>query len=128
MKFSLETRFPFLDHKIIEKMINTDTNFIYSGGITKVILRDAMENVLPEKVRNRMDKVGFETPEDEWFRDKKFKLFFDKLFISSSFSSRYYFDKSKIHQLYKEHLAGKNNGQALWKIIHLEMWLRKFID
>lgn len=84
MKYSLETRFPFLDHNIIEKMINTDTKHIYSDGITKVILRDAMKGVIPEKVRNRMDKVGFGTPQDVWFRDNKFQLFFTDMLNSTS--------------------------------------------
>ena len=128
MRFSLETRFPFLDHNIIEKTINTDTRLIYSGGNTKVILRDAMKNTLPEKVRIRTDKVGFQTPEDAWFRDKRFQDFASGLFNSSSFRSRPYFDVRKIQLLYNQHLTGKNNGHTLWKIIHLELWLRKFID
>jgi asparagine synthase (glutamine-hydrolysing) len=128
MRFSLETRFPFLDHTLIEKMINTEIKLIYSGGINKIILRDSMKGLLPEKIRNRMDKVGFGTPEDVWLRDKKFRLFFDELFNSSSFRTRYYFERNKIQQLYAQHLGGKNNGHVLWKIIHLELWLKKFID
>ncbi len=128
MRFSLETRFPFLDHNIIEKAINTDARLIYSGGKTKVILREAMKDVLPEKVRNRMDKVGFQTPEDVWFRDRKFKVFFDDLFNSSSFRTRPYYDLSAIQKLFRQHQLGANNGHTLWKIIHLELWLRKFID
>ncbi len=128
MRFSLETRFPFLDHNIIEKTINTCTELIYSKGNTKVILREAMKNILPEKVRNRTDKVGFQTPEDAWFRDIKFRNFFDELFSSSSFRSRHYFDFSEIQKLFKQHQAGSNYGHILWKIIHLELWMIEFID
>jgi asparagine synthase (glutamine-hydrolysing) len=87
-----------------------------------------MKGILPEKVRNRIDKVGFQTPEDAWFRDKRFQSFFEELFNSSSFRSRSYFDTVKIRHLYEQHQAGRNNGHNLWKIIHLELWLRAFID
>lgn len=128
MAHSLETRFPFLDHNIIEKMLNTDTDLIYKNGITKIILREAMNGVLPEKVRNRFDKVGYETPEDEWFRSEKFQKYFLEILHSSEFKNRPYFDINKVNGLNKRHLSGKqNNGKEIWKILHLELWLRKFI-
>lgn len=128
MRFSLETRFPFLDHHLVEKMLHTDTSLIYTKGVTKIILRQAMKGILPEKVRNRMDKVGYETPEDVWFRTKKFKELFFDIINSSSFQSRPYFNKEQVIRLYSRHLSGKNNGREIWKIIHLELWFRKFID
>ena len=129
MAFSLETRFPFLDHNIVEKMLNTDTDLIYKNGVTKIILRQAMKGILPEKVRNRMDKVGYETPEDSWFRNDRFQKFFLEIINSSKFQNRRYFDLSKVHKLNTQHLSGKkNNGTEIWKIIHLELWFRKFID
>lgn len=128
MRFSLETRFPFLDHHIVEKMLNTDTSLIYANGVTKVILRQAMNGTLPEKVRKRIDKVGYETPEDDWFRTEKFKELFFDIINSSSFHSRPYFNKEQVVQLYSQHLSGKNLGKEIWKIIHLELWFRKFID
>lgn len=128
MRFSLETRFPFLDHQIVEKMLNTDTNLIYANGVTKIILRQAMKGILPEKVRNRMDKVGYETPEDAWFRTEKIKKLFYDVVNSSSFQSRPYFNKEQVIRLYSQHLSGKSLGKEVWKILHLELWFRKFID
>lgn len=129
MAFSLETRFPFLDHNIVEKILNTNIDSIYKNGVTKIILRNAMKGVLPEKVRNRMDKVGYETPEDKWFRNEKFQKFFLEIINSQKFKNRPYFDNIKVHKLNSLHLEGKkNNGQEIWKILHLELWLRKFID
>jgi len=129
MAFSLETRFPFLDHNIVEKMLNTKTDFIYKNGITKIILRQAMNGVLPDKVKNRMDKVGYETPEDEWFRSQMFQKYFLEVTNSLEFKKRPYFDMDKIRRLNSEHISGrKNYGQEIWKILHLELWLRKFID
>ena len=129
MAFSLETRFPFLDHNIVEKMLNTNIDSIYKNGVTKIILRNAMKGVLPEKVRNRMDKVGYETPEDTWFRNERFQKYFLEIINSSKFKNRPYFDFNKVQKLNNMHISGKkNNGQEIWKILHLELWLRKFID
>ena len=129
MAFSLETRFPFLDHNIVEKMLNTNVDLIYKNGVTKIILRQAMNGVLPIKVKNRMDKVGYETPEDEWFRSEIFQKYFLEVINSSKFKNRPYFDLNKVYKLNSQHISGKeNNGQEIWKILHLELWLRKFID
>ena len=129
MKFSLETRFPFLDHLIVERMLNTATDMIYKDGVTKVILREAMKEVVPEKVRTRRDKVGYSTPEDTWFRDVRFQELFRDIISESRFRSREYFDLKQIQRLFDEHIANReNNGQELWKILNLELWLRRFID
>jgi asparagine synthase (glutamine-hydrolysing) len=129
MKFSLETRFPFLDHLIVEKMLNTATDMIYKDGITKIILREAMKGVVPEKVRTRMDKVGYSTPEDIWFRDVRFQELFRDIISSSGFRSRAYFNLKKIQTLFEDHTANRrNNSQKIWKILNLELWFRKFID
>jgi len=129
MAFSLETRFPFLDHNIVEKMLNTDINLIYKDGITKIILREAMNGVLPSKVKNRMDKVGYETPEDDWFRSEMFQKYLLEIINSPEIKKRPYFNFDKVQKLNSEHKLGKkNNGQEIWKILHLELWLRKFID
>lgn len=129
MKFSLETRFPFLDHNIVAKAINTDNKLIYKNGITKVIMRDAMKGILPEKIRMRMDKVGYSTPESVWFAQPKFKeLFFDTV-NSQSFLGNKYFDRKSTLDFYGNFLRGRhNNVSEIWKIINLELWLNKFIN
>lgn len=126
MKFSLETRFPFLDHRIVEKMMNTNEKFIYKNGITKIILREAMQGILPEKIRMRMDKVGYETPEDKWFRTEKCKNLFASVFNSDSIKNREFFNHLKVKELFENHQKGQNNGKELWKIFHLELWMNKY--
>ena len=73
MHFSLESRVPFLDYRLVEKSLALDPDKIIERGMTKSILRKSMKNILPEKIRQRKDKVGFETPQDDWFRTDIFK-------------------------------------------------------
>ena len=68
MCFSLESRVPFLDHRLVEKTLSTPANQIIQKGMTKHILREALKEILPESIRLRKDKVGFATPQDKWFR------------------------------------------------------------
>ena len=129
MYFSLETRFPFLDHRLIERTLATSDSKILSGGWTKLILREAMKGRLYENIRLRTDKVGFGTPEDEWFRQHTFIDLFKDILYSKSFNERYYFNSKSVITMFQEHLSRKANyGSELWKVIHLELWLREFID
>lgn len=128
MAFSIESRVPFLDYRLVEFMFSLPNNQKINNGITKVVLRSAMKDILPEKVRNRMDKMGFVTPEDIWFRTSaKDKII--EIISSDSFRGRKYFNVSEIKKEFEAHCKGKKNiSFVIWRWINLELWLRKFID
>ena len=129
MWFSMETRFPFLDHRFAEKTLALPNEKKISKGITKKILRDSMKGILPEKIRMRMDKVGYETPEDNWFREPKLKAFIKDVLSSDSFRNRPFFNHKCLLDKINQHFEGKINiGKEIWKWIHLELWFRRWID
>jgi asparagine synthase (glutamine-hydrolysing) len=129
MLYSLEARFPFIDHRIIEKSIGTDSDLIMSKGYTKSIMRNALSGILPNKIRDRKQKVGFETPGGEWFRTADFEKMFRDILSSSSFKARKYFNHKKVEQLFEKHISGKvDAADSLWKVLNLELWLRKKVD
>jgi asparagine synthase (glutamine-hydrolysing) len=66
MAFGIESRVPFVDHMFVEWLATLPANMRLSGGWTKRILRDALTGILPELVRQRKSKLGFETPETTW--------------------------------------------------------------
>jgi asparagine synthase (glutamine-hydrolysing) len=68
MAHSVEARVPFLDHRLVEFAIGLGDRHKMVGGDTKRVLRRAMTGILPEVINNRRDKLGFATPESEWFR------------------------------------------------------------
>ena len=68
MAHGVEARVPFLDHRLVEFAIGLGDRHKIVGGDTKRVLRRAMNGILPEKIRNRRDKLGFTTPEETWFR------------------------------------------------------------
>ncbi len=129
MAFSVESRTPFLDYRLVEYTLSIEPEFIIKNGITKSILRESLKGVLPEAIRNRQDKVGFATPQDEWFREPAFRSFIGDIIKSESFRDRQIMDADKVRLLYEKHLKGDINiAKDIWKWIHLELWFRTFID
>ena len=68
MAHSVEARVPFLDHRLVDFCIGLGEEHKIVGGDTKRVLRRGMADILPEKVCQRRDKLGFGTPEETWFR------------------------------------------------------------
>jgi asparagine synthase (glutamine-hydrolysing) len=129
MRFSIEARVPFLDYRMVEGLLTIDSDRLISKGMTKTILREAMKGILPENLRMRKDKVGFDTPQKEWFRTKKFNSLVTEILNSDSFRDRNIIDVDKANALYKKHLSGAIDiSKEIWKWINLELWLRKNID
>lgn len=129
MWFSLEARVPFLDYRLVERTLSLPDDMIIREGMTKHILREAMKGTLPEQIRMRRDKIGFETPEAEWFRTPVFQKYIKNLISSGPFISRGIMDVKKVQLLYNNHLERKaNHSREIWKWIHLEKWYNQFID
>jgi asparagine synthase (glutamine-hydrolysing) len=128
MRFSLETRFPFLDHNLVEKTLSISSDNYIKNGYTKAIMRNALKGILPEKIRMRKDKVGFSTPEADWFKNVKLQTILTDIIESESFKERGYFNikqcKSDFHSFEKN----QKYNPEFWKWISLEMWFRQFID
>ncbi|MEI8321158.1 MAG: asparagine synthase (glutamine-hydrolyzing) [Alphaproteobacteria bacterium] len=64
MAFSIESRQPFLDYRLVEFLISLPPEKKFQKGNTKVIIREAMKGILPEIVRNRVTKFGFPSPQE----------------------------------------------------------------
>jgi len=66
MRFSIESRVPFLTTDITEFLLSLPENYLISDtGETKHVFRAAMRGIVPDSVLDRRDKVGFQTPEKE---------------------------------------------------------------
>ena len=69
MAFSIESRVPFLDYELVEAIFEIPFEYKIRNGITKAVLRDGLQDILPEKIRTRYSKLGFTTPEDKWINN-----------------------------------------------------------
>lgn len=127
MSQSIEARVPFLDINLVEFVVSLPSNYKIRNGWTKWIMRQALKGILPEKILKRKWKVGFTTPEISWMRKSKKEV--NEIFNSKSFNSRPYFNSLLIRSKFDEFIRGLNDeSMVFWRIINVELWLRKYID
>ena len=126
MAASVESRVPFLDHKLVEFTSRMPREMKLRGGTTKWILREAMKGILPTEIIDR-PKMGFPVPIGGWFRGK-FKHIVDEYVLGPRALKRGIFDAAFVKKLVAEHNAGENHDERLWSLVNFEIWQRRFID
>jgi asparagine synthase (glutamine-hydrolysing) len=87
MAFSRESRLPFLDYRLVEFVLSLPTRQRFRNTETKWILRKAMEGININSILNRKDKIGFATPEGEWYQELKDMKLSSKTKEAESFNS-----------------------------------------
>ena len=128
MAHSLEARVPFLDHRIVELVFSLPADRLIKDGMTKSLLRRALSDVLPPTVRDRVDKLGFVTPEGRWLQGALGDVA-DDVFASASFRDRGWVDAAAARARLRAHRRGElNAGFELWRALNLELWARTFVD
>ena len=129
MAFSIESRLPFLDYRVVNFLFSIPEKFKVRKGMTKYILRESMKGILPEEIRTRIGKLGFPTPMDDWMREPEVIRFIKGIFSSDSFQGRGYHRHSAVERLFHAHVNKEiSAGQTIWKILNLELWFRIFVD
>ncbi len=124
MRFSIESRVPFLDYRVVEQTLSLPNDNYIKKGLTKYILRESMKSILPKKLRLRYDKIGFETPEDKWFREEKFQDMIKEILDEPNPKLEKYIDIERAKEMYQKHLNGEINcSRDIWKWINLNLWL-----
>ena len=126
MTASIESRVPFLDHKLVEFTARMPREMKLRGGTTKWILREAMKGILPAEILGR-PKMGFPVPIGGWFRGK-FKHIVDEYVLGSRAMERGIFDVDFVRKLVAEHNAAENHDERIWSLVNFEIWQRQFID
>jgi asparagine synthase (glutamine-hydrolysing) len=126
MATSLESRVPFLDHKLVEFTARMPDSMKLRGQTTKYVLRESMKGVLPEKILTR-SKMGFPVPIGTWFRGP-FKSVIDEYVLSERALSRRIFAPDFVRQIVSRHQAGEDHSERLWSLLNFEIWLRQFFD
>jgi asparagine synthase (glutamine-hydrolysing) len=127
MAASIESRVPFLDHKLVEFTARLPERLkIRRGWNTKYILRKSMKGLLPEPILTRR-KMGFPVPVGAWFRGP-FRHLLDEYVLGERATERGLFDKSFVRELVRQHQAGANHSERLWSLVNMEIWQRRFID
>ncbi len=129
MRFSIEARVPFLDHHFAIYVLALKSEYILRDGKSKWIFREAMENITPQEILERRDKIGFASPDFYWLRDKNNKLLQE---LNSYHPLLEEFVKiEKIDELlekWKQDTTTDTELRNLFKIASLDLWLKLFIS
>ena len=122
MASSLESRMPFLDHKLIEYAWKIPHSLKYKNGEGKWILKQILKNYVPKDLTER-PKKGFGIPLDTWLRGP-LKDWAENLLNEKRLSQEGYFNPKLIRDKWKEHLSNKKNWQYdLWNILMFQAWI-----
>ena len=126
MAASVESRVPFLDHKLVEFSAGLPERMKLRGATTKYILRESMKELLPEAILAR-PKMGFPVPVGAWFRGA-FRNVIDEYVLSERATSRGIFEPDFVRSLVQRHQQGEDHSERLWSLVNFEMWQRQFLD
>jgi len=126
MAASIESRVPFLDHKLMEFTASMPLRMKLRRSKTKYVLRKAMKGVLPDEILTR-SKMGFPVPIGKWFRGQ-YRGIVDEYVLSERSLGRGIFDADAVRNLAERHMNGENHDERLWSLVNFEIWQRTFID
>lgn len=128
MASSLESRVPFLDHRLVEFVFRLPVHHKLNGAVSKGILRDAMTGAIPERILSRKDKIGFRTPLSRWILDAM-DSGVRPLLTSSRSKERGIFDLKKVERILAQHAeGGADAARSIFQWVSVELWFRLFID
>ena len=124
MAHSRETRVPFLDHQLVEFCLGLPTEFKVDAGISKIVMRDAIGDVLPDKVRCRYDKKGYSSPTAKWWRESWRNTLNDEI---DGCGDLPFVNKDELRKTLASSLKdGGYFDPILWRLITLRRWTKIF--
>lgn len=125
---SIEARVPFLDYQLVEYIASLPLAQKMHMGWTKYILRQAMKNILPEKIRLRKSKLGFSVPEDYWFKHNTILQREVRATLENSEFIIRYVDIPKLLQFFDRFIGGWGLRQSsfFFRYFILEKWGQKY--
>ncbi|MBI5086338.1 MAG: asparagine synthase (glutamine-hydrolyzing) [Acidobacteria bacterium] len=124
MAYSLESRAPFLNHRLAEFAASLPTNLKIRGTTGKVLFKRAVGVHLPERTVTRR-KMGFAVPLPEWFRGS-LKPLYEERVLNQRMSA--FIDLAGARRLYEDHLSGmKEYSGKLWNLLMLACWQERHL-
>lgn len=122
MAVSLETRVPFLDHRVADVAARIPSAFKISGGEGKGIVRKLLYREASRELFDR-PKAGFAIPIGDWLRGP-LRSWAEDLLAEHRIRREGWFDAAVVHRRWREHLSRREDSTAaLWAILMFQCWL-----
>jgi asparagine synthase (glutamine-hydrolysing) len=124
MGVSLESRVPFLDHRLVELSWQIPLNMKVRAGQGKWLLRQILDKYVPGELIER-PKQGFAIPLGEWLRGP-LRDWAEDLLDPRQMAVQGYLRSDLIQQKWQQHKAGQRNWeQSLWAVLMFQAWLQE---
>ena len=124
MSVSIESRVPILDRRIVDLISRMPARMKFRGGEMKYLLKRTIKDIMPPKIMNRKDKMGFPVPLHIWSKNKA-KSFILDILLSKKAKERNILDTKYIEKLVN---SEQPFSRGLWGLLSLEIWYNQFID
>jgi asparagine synthase (glutamine-hydrolysing) len=121
MSTSLESRAPFLDHRIVEFAFRLPREQLVRHGLGKWLLRQVLHRYVPKEMIER-PKSGFGLPIADWLRGP-LRDWAESLLTKQAVKTSAMFDYEKVQGVWREHISGRYDRQTrLWPILMFQAW------
>ena len=122
MAHSVEVRMPFLDRRIADFAFSLPAELVFRDGVTKRVLRRALRGMVPDRVLDEREKVGYETPEQRWFSTPAASRRLAEIVLDPSARASGRYDSVVLEA---DVAAGAwRDASALWRAVNVELWLQ----
>jgi asparagine synthase (glutamine-hydrolysing) len=126
MAHGIEARVPMVDHHFLELMLTMPEEYFFRHGKTKRLLVDALGDRLPEALRRRRTKLGFDTPQGQWLRGRLGEVLEDRVRRCQPLDALV--DRTACGQAFRDYRRGANDVPhfVLFRVACLAIWMERF--
>lgn len=125
MNWSIESRVPFLDHRLVEFSFTVPSYYKVKKGVTKSVFREALRGKVPNLILNNKIKRGYPTPISVWLRKEMSQFFYKTLVVDNS-SINEYVNMEQVKMMLNDHVEGKGDYTTpLWSALCTKLWFNQ---
>jgi len=123
MRYSVESRVPYLDYKFVENVMSISSLLKINNGVNKYILRQSLKDIIPNNIYNRRTKLGYATDQLAWSKLELKKEMIDR--IKSACYNYSFINENKINYLLTNYEKPGFNS-ICWRIVIFDIWAQRY--
>ncbi|MBS2034824.1 asparagine synthase (glutamine-hydrolyzing) [bacterium] len=124
MAHSIESRVPYLDHRLVEFCLSLPSEYLFRKGRTKAILRDSCRGITPSRVLDRVPKIGYATAEQTWIQQDSQTVW--ELCRKAVHNSQGIFNQATLTRCSHIIKGRKAYDSWIWRVISFGLWMEQF--